>query len=499
MATTPSPHRNDPCPCGSGLKYKACHGRLGAAPPASAVVATAPRAGIETSVRSGLNAMGGNRLDEALAWFDGVLAQAPANAPALHYKGYVLCMKGNFDAGLPLVERGAALDPGNPEFQNRLGFLRYIGADARGAIPALERAIAITPGFAEAHSNLALALREIGESDRALVEVRRALELKPDLAAAHFNFAMVLLALGRFGEAWPAITWRPDPRVNLRDVAAPNSIPHASTLPSLSQDPWITLHGEQGLGDTLFFMRFAPGLLERGARLRFWGDERLGPMLVRSGLASEWRGMQQTPPGLDPARLVWVGDLPGFLGVGDSFPPAARLVPEQSRHERMVERLAALGPAPRIALTWRSGLARRGKIVLAKEIAPALLGKALSGLRATFISVQRDPQPEEVRALESALGAKVHDFSAANSDLDDMLALMSAVDDYVGVSNTNTHLRAGLGLAARVLVPWPAEWRWTRDAARSPWFPDFPLYRAGAQGDWSDALRALRDDLSAAA
>jgi tetratricopeptide (TPR) repeat protein len=498
MATTPSPHRNDPCPCGSGLKYKACHGKLGAGPAASAAPATAPRVGTESSLRNGLDAMGANRLDEALAWFDGVLAQSPANAAAQHYKGYVLCMKGNFDAGLPLVEQGAALDPGNADFQNRVGFLRYIGADPQGAIPALERTIALAPNMAEAHSNLALALRDLGEADRALVEVRRALELKPDLAPARFNYAMVLLALGRFGEAWPAISWRPDPRVNLRDVAAPNSIPHASILPPLSPDPSITLHGEQGLGDTLFCMRFAAALKDRGARLRFWGDARLGPMLVRSGLVTEWHGMPQQPPALDPSRLVWVGDLPHLTQAGDSFPAPAHLVPEEARRERMAERLASAGPGPYVALTWRAGLPRRGKIVLAKEIAPALLGRALAGTRATFINVQRDPQPDEVGALESALGAKIHDFSAANSDLDDVLALMATVDDYVGVSNTNTHLRAGVGKSARVLVPWPAEWRWTRDRARSPWFPAFPLYRARAGGDWSGAMDALRNDLSAA-
>jgi hypothetical protein len=76
-----------------------------------------------------------------------------------------------------------------------------------------------------------------------------------------------------------------------------------------------------------------------------------------------------------------------------------------------------------------------------------------------------------------------------------MLALMSVADDYVGVSNTNVHLRAGAGRTARVLVPWPPEWRWTRDLPRSPWFPDFPLYRASKEGGWSEALARLASEL----
>ena len=498
MATTLSPHRNDPCPCGSGLKYKACHGRLDGSRSPSAAPATGLRPGIEPSLRHGLAALHANLLDEALAWFDGVLAQAPDNATALCNKGYVLGVKGKLDEGLPLVERGAALEPDNAEFQNQLGLLRYVGGDARGAVPAFERAITLAPNLAGAHSNFALALQELGEAERALAQVRRALELDPRNPPARFNLAMALLALGRFDEAWPAISWRPDPRVNLRDPMVPNAIAHASALPTLSSDPTLTLHGEQGLGDTLFFMRFSAALKDRGARLRFWGDARLGPMLVRSRLVSEWHGAQQPPPGLDPTRLIWVGDLPNLTQAGGSFPAPAPLVAEEARRERMAERLAAAGPPPWIALTWRAGLERRGKIVLAKEIAPGLLGGALAGVRATFVNVQRDPRRDEAAALESALGARVHDFSAANADLDDMLALMATVDEYVGVSNTNMHLRGGVGRSARVLVPWPAEWRWTRDSVRSPWFPTFPLYRAGRDGDWSRAMDALRIDLSCA-
>jgi hypothetical protein len=236
-------------------------------------------------------------------------------------------------------------------------------------------------------------------------------------------------------------------------------------------------------------------LAQRGARLRFWGDARLGPMLVRSGIVAEWHASDRAPTALDPARLVWIGDLPHMLRVGDAFPPAISLVADESRRQRMASRLADAGPAPYIALTWRAGLERRGKAVLSKSIEPALLGAALRGVRATFVCVQRDPRAGEIDAWQAAHGANLVDLSAANGDLDDMLALMGIVDDYVGVSNTNTHLRAAVPRPARVLVPWPPEWRWTRDRPRSPWFPDFELYRASRADGWREALARLANDL----
>jgi Flp pilus assembly protein TadD len=489
MANIPSPRRNDPCPCGSGIRYKACHGKLEPAAVSTAGV------GARDALRNGVAAMNGGRLDEALAWLDGALAAAPADAAAMHYKGYVLCQKGKFEAGLPLLEQGAALSPGNAEFINRVGLIHYVLGDLPAAIGTLERAIAIAPGLADAHSNLALALRDAGEPERALDEVSRALEIQPEMPAARINHAMVLLALGRFAEAWPDFAWRPDPRVNLRDIAVPNAVPHASKLPSLTPDPSITLHGEQGLGDTLFLLRFAALLTQRGARLRFWGDARLGPMLVRSGIVAEWHASDREPPALDPGRLVWVGDLPHLLRAGDAFPPAIRLVPDETRRQRMASRVAGAGPSPSIAVTWRAGLERRGKAVLSKLIEPALLGAALRGVRATFVCVQRNPRAGEVEAWQAAQGTNLLDLSGVNDDLEDMLALMSVVDDYVGVSNTNMHLRAAVARPARVLVPWPPDWRWTRERPRSPWFPDFALYRASREGVWGEALARLANDL----
>ena len=69
------------------------------------------------------------------------------------------------------------------------------------------------------------------------------------------------------------------------------------------------------------------------------------------------------------------------------------------------------------------------------------------------------------------------------------------VVEYIGVSNTNMHLAACAGRTARVLVPAPAEWRWMRNRASSPWFPGFSIYRQTLQGDWGPAFSALESDL----
>jgi hypothetical protein len=132
---------------------------------------------------------------------------------------------------------------------------------------------------------------------------------------------------------------------------------------------------------------------------------------------------------------------------------------------------------------------------LHKEIDVAVLGAAIRDWRGTVLIVQRAPVAAEVTGFCDAFGRRAHDLSGANDDLADMAALLSLVDEYVGVSNTNMHLHAGLGKGARVLVPFPPEFRWMHAASTSPWFPGFSLYRQAPSRDWSNALSQLAADL----
>jgi hypothetical protein len=238
----------------------------------------------------------------------------------------------------------------------------------------------------------------------------------------------------------------------------------------------------------LYFVRYPPALGRRGARLAFNGDARLRSMLERTGLFAL---------GFDPhprLEAIAVGDLPWLLEANDAtrFPPALALPPEPGRLARWRDELRALGPAPRIALTWRAGLALAGPArTQLKALAPESIGAALRGVRATWISIQRLPREGERERLGEALSAPVHDLSAINDDLEDALALASLVDEYLGVSNANTHLRAATGGSMQVLVPYPPEWRWGLEDAHSPWFPGMQVHRQRVDGSWDeDAWRA---------
>ncbi len=429
------------------------------------------------------------RLAEALARFEQVIAIDPQHAQARGLRGLVFCHLDEFERGLGDLRAAVGMAPRDAMLHASLGTMLFVQGRMGESTATLRRSLALVPNQPDALATLCLVLRAQGDFAGAERAARAALGARPQHVEARINLSYALLAQGKFAEGWDAYSSRPHAQVNLRDPAVPVTVPHDDKLPAAPAA--IIVHGEQGLGDTLFFLRFVPGLRALNHRLAFWGDARLHPLLARTGLFEHFLKPESVPgPGLS---VLWAGDLPRLLGAIDpaTFPPPLPLASDPAHRERIRARLAQWGPAPYVGLTWRAGLERPGRVVLAKSIDAAVLGRALRGVRATFVSLQRKVRADELHALSIAAGAAIHDAGFVNDDLDDALAIVELIDQYVGVSNTNTHLLAGVGGGAKVLVPFPPEWRWLDKGERSPWFPAWPVYRQAPGGAWNEALDRL--------
>jgi hypothetical protein len=249
---------------------------------------------------------------------------------------------------------------------------------------------------------------------------------------------------------------------------------------------------EQGLGDILFFLRFAAPLREAGAPLVFAGEPRLHGILARTGW---FEGFDEAFDFDDDARPILLGDLPAI----DAFRvrPSLQVSPDPARTRRIREALEKSGPAPWVGLTWRAGtpadVVAHG---LYKTVPMDRLMQIVRPLPATIFALQRGLQEGELAAASAALGRPLHDLSAFNEDPEDALALVCLLDRYIGVSNTNMHLAVACGITADVMVPFPPEWRWGL-SGDSPWFPGFRVHRQTPGRDWDEAFSALAASLAA--
>jgi Tfp pilus assembly protein PilF len=421
-----------------------------------------------------------------------VLAAHPDHVEGLHMLGVIANAAHRYTDAEQLLRRALGQRRGAPGILNNLGLALQAQGKIDEAIRLFRRAVAAQPANAVLHLNLGSALKDGDDIASAMISLTRAITLDPALADARFGRALCLLAQGRIEDAWHEHEWR---RTSAMAPGNGVSVQRASQIPraTLNDCRLLVMH-EQGMGDELFFLRYGPLIHAQGARIAYRGNPRLAPLLSRLSWLDTLLEPSAPPPAHDYALRV--GDLP-LLAAGDTaFPAAVALTVNGQLRTGIRERLAQAGPPPYLGVTWRAGNAALAgtERTLRKQIPLLLLAQTLSAWRGTLIVLQRAPADGEVQTLMHASAVPVSDFSDCNDDLDTMLAVLDDIDDYVGVSNTNMHLRAGLGKTARVLIPFPPEWRWTSTLDRSPWFPGFPLYREHKTLGWERALQQLRSE-----
>jgi tetratricopeptide (TPR) repeat protein len=197
--------RNDPCPCGSGKKFKACCGQL-----ASEVSADGSVTSAELNQLAAL--LNSRRYVELESKSLGLLQRYPDAGVVWQLLAVSLSKQGK-DA-LVALERAAALLPQDAAAHNNLGNALAVLGRFDHALASFRKALLLRPGFAEAHNNIGNVRLDLGQLDQAAASYRQALELKPDYAEACNNLGHASRGLGRLEEAMAsfrqAIALRPD-------------------------------------------------------------------------------------------------------------------------------------------------------------------------------------------------------------------------------------------------------------------------------------------------
>lgn len=464
------------------------------------------------------------RLDEAGSALARAAQLDPRDAAIAYESGVVRQLQGDMAAALEQFELARALKPAFFAAQFSAGSLRFDRREWDAAAERFRAALAVQPGQADALANLAQALRlggRMDEAEKALVHAlaanphdfhtlrtfgqfsvangnyARAAKLfteawraRPDDGALPIFIAQAELLQDRWDAAWAAYRHR-EPRKHLERALAAEGATYR--IPALAQlrGQAVCVIAEQGVGDVLFFLRWAPQLAAAGARLSFLGESRLHSMLARTGLFTTLHEFGD-PAAPGAALPLLVGDLPQLAGMPDPLTlQSLSIAPLPERLDLWRARLERAGPRPWIGLTWRAGLPPEELAHgLYKTVPLEPFFRAAGALGDTAVALQRRPRPGEIDAAAPWLGRPLHDFSAMNEDLEDALALVALLDRHVGVSSTNMHLAAAAGATADVLVGFPPEWRW-RPHGDSPWFPGFRIHRQQPNGDWTQAFAAL--------
>jgi tetratricopeptide (TPR) repeat protein len=423
----------------------------------------------------------------AIASCDEGLRLAPDDAELLNRRGVALLELRRSGEALQNFERALTFAPEHRDaLGNRGNALLRLNRVAE-AIAAYDSALALAPNNAPLLANRAAALRKLDRPHEALMSARRALAIKPDLAHARFVESVALLTLGDFKAGWRAyesrwhIGWLASQH---RDYGAPLWLGKEKL-----DGKTILLHAEQGLGDTIQFVRYAPLLAARGAEVILEVQAPLKRLLSGVPGVAAVVARQEPLPRCDfHCPLL---SLPLACGTEADNIPAD--VPYLSAAASEVVAWSARLPRrrPRIGLAWsgeRSHDNDLNRSLRLESLAPVL---DLPGI--AFVSLQHEVREEDVPFLlgrpdVSRTGPLFKDFA-------DTAAAIANLDAVISVDTAVAHLAGALGKPLFLLLPFAADFRWLRERTDSPWYPSARLFRQPRFGDWDGAMEALREAL----
>ena len=363
--------------------------------------------------------------------------------------GVVLQAQGRYATAVACYEAALTHHPGCAQTLYNLGTAWQALEQPEKARQAYSAALQLDPESAETHFNLGIIWEQLQQPDAAIVAYQAAIHLQPQHAGAHMNCALLWLAQGQLSQGWEAYEWRwHTPEWTL--PARPLPRWHGTALPN---GP-LLVQAEQGVGDEIQFASCLPDLLAHVGQLVIECDPRLAPMFTRSfptavicGVprdADEPSWLHRVPA---PVAHIPSGSLPRFLRPALSCFPVrpGYLLPHPLRCEKWRVRLQSLGTGLKIGMTWRGLVTTNKRNPFYTSLADWAPLFAIPDI--VWVNLQYGECAAELADARHHWGVTIHTWADLDlfHDLEEVAALVAALDLVVAPANTVAQLAGSLG------------------------------------------------------
>jgi hypothetical protein len=347
----------------------------------------------------------------------------------------------------------------------------------------LRQAVTLNPNFKEAWETLAMSLEEEVRLPEALACWERVHQLDSGWIKGRWACSLTLLKMGRLPEGWASYEYR---------LQIPELIPRRDfNAPLWTGQPFhqqtLLITAEQGLGDTIQFIRYAPLVKVRGGAIIVECQAPLADLL-------------RTCPGID--QIVASGQaLPHYdwhvslMNLPHIFQTTLETIPAEVPYLRASHPVRRTpGKALHVGLVWAGNPKQqrdRMRSCLFKELLPLF---EIPGIH--WVSLQKDIPPadsEPVADCKDLERVRLDDFVATAEQV-------SGLDLVISVDTSVAHLAGALNHPLWVLLSRAGDWRWLMDRDDSPWYPSARLFRQREAGDWKEVIghvsEALRERMA---
>jgi len=426
------------------------------------------------------------RLAQAEQLYRQILQQQPDRIQALHRLGILASQVGKHEQAIPFFQRTLALAPNFAEAHFNLASAFQNQDKIEDAIAHYQRGLALNPSYPEVYLNFGAALKAQCRLEDAIACYQRAITLKPNYPKARYNLALALLQRGDLPQGFTEYEWR---------WQLPHNPPRNFSQPlwdgSSLQGQRILLHAEQGFGDTIQFIRYAPLVARRGGYVIV---ECQAPLIQ----------LVATVPGIN--QVVAQGEtLPQFdvhvplLSLPYLFETTLETIPTQipyvsppASHHLKLD--APQGTQFKVGIAWAGSPKNPNNRHRSLDLAYFSTLLDISGV--ALYSLQKESPAAELDRLGN-YKERIQDLSHQLHNFTDTAAVVAQLDLVITVDTSVAHLAGALGKPVWVLLNFDPDWRWLLGRETSPWYPSVRLFRQDSPGNWQDVFARVAESLSA--
>ena len=428
------------------------------------------------------------RFEAALADFDRILILEPRNPDTWSDRGQVLCSLFRFGEALESLDRAIAMDSRCVKALHNRGIVLWNLERFEEALESYDRALLIAPDVPQIQTSRANTLVALQRLDEAMAVHDEIAARLPDFAQGRWNRANCMLLMGRWKEGFREFEWRKKQSES------------AGRFPQRSQPEWrgkddlpgktLLLRAEQGLGDSLQFVRYSALAKARGARVIMAVQPGL-KRLLQNGFsgADAVIGLDEPEPAHDFQAEM--------MSLALAFGTEVENVPAAVPYIRAEEGLSAdwraeLGPQGfKIGVSWHGSDFSGGR-----SFPLAALAKIAELPDVRLLSLQKGAGSEQLHRLPPGMRVEKLGPAYDAGDFAVTAAVITALDLVITCDTAIAHLAGALGWPAWVALKHAADWRWLAGRDDSPWYPTLRLFRQPASGDWQSVFAAMARNLA---
>lgn len=357
-----------------------------------------------------------------------------------------------------------------------------------------KRLLEITPDHIGGLIGLGNTYRRMGQIEYATPLLEKAVTLEPK-AKNHWNLAFHYLCLEEYHKAWPHFEYRHE-ALKLRQVD-PECVQRWDPIQHKTGS--LLILDEQGIGDTLQFMRFIHTLNQTSdLQICFAGKPSTLPVIKAFLPEEQVFDWNKTKTFSKFDYWVPLMSLPMEMGINDvNHIPPPSLAPQVWYSDTLDATWRNVirkdSNKLTVALCWRGNPDFKADKTRSPGLEPMLPLLDINGIN--YVSLQiNNLAIEEIFAL--GVEQKIQDIGSLikhrAGDLLDTFSLLKQCDYVVTSCTSMAHMAGVLNIPTFVLLPQNSDWRWLTERNDSPWYPSISLIRQTTIGEWDDSIKTLQ-------